>query len=50
MAYGTYPATYLPAQSDSIIKEIILTLVLTLTHTSACSLLSSGACHTQETA
>ena len=34
IAYGTYPATYLPAQSDSIIKEIILTLVLTLTHSS----------------
>lgn len=29
-----YPATYLPAQSDSIIKEIILTLALTLTHSS----------------
>lgn len=34
IAYGVYPATYLPAQSDSIIKEIILTLVLTLTHNS----------------
>ncbi|EMD1840606.1 phage tail protein [Raoultella planticola] len=34
IAYGVYPATYLPAQSDSIIKEIILTLVLTLTHSS----------------
>ncbi|HDG9774365.1 TPA: phage tail protein [Raoultella planticola] len=34
IAYGAYPATYLPAQSDSIIKEIILTLVLTLTHSS----------------
>ncbi|HFP9365379.1 TPA: phage tail protein [Raoultella ornithinolytica] len=34
IAYGAYPATYLPAQSDSIIKEIILTLMLTLTHSS----------------
>lgn len=34
IAYGAYPATYLPAQTDSIIKEIILTLVLTLTHSS----------------
>ena len=32
IAYGAYPATYLPAQTDSIIKEIVLTLVLTLTH------------------
>ncbi|WP_142472671.1 phage tail-collar fiber domain-containing protein [Klebsiella oxytoca] len=38
IAYGVYPATYLPAQSDSIIKEIILTLVLTLTHTSSVQL------------
>lgn len=38
IAYGAYPATYLPAQSDSIIKEIILTLVLTLTHTSSVQL------------
>lgn len=34
IAYGAYPATFLPAQSDSIIKEIILTLMLTLTHSS----------------
>ncbi|WP_048024486.1 phage tail-collar fiber domain-containing protein [Raoultella ornithinolytica] len=34
IAYGAYPPTYLPAQSDSIIKEIILTLVLTLAHSS----------------
>ena len=38
IAYGTYPATYLPAQTDSIIKEIILTLVLTLTHSSTVQL------------
>lgn len=38
VAYGTYPATYLPAQSDSIIKEIILTLVLTLSHTASVQL------------
>lgn len=38
IAYGAYPATYLPAQSDSIIKEIILTLVLTLSHTASVQL------------
>ena len=38
VAYGTYPATYLPAQSDSIIKEIILTLVLTLSHAASVQL------------
>ena len=43
IAYGTYPATYLPAQSDSIIKEIILTLVLTLTHTSSVQLVIDPA-------
>lgn len=43
IAYGTYPATYLPAQSDSIIKEIILTLVLTLTHTSSVQLVIGPA-------
>jgi Phage-related tail fibre protein len=31
-AYGVYPDTYLPAQTDSVIKEVILTLVLELTH------------------
>lgn len=51
IAYGTYPATYLPAQSDSIIKEIILTLVLTLTHTSSVQLVIDPtlATITQET-
>ncbi|HHS8753109.1 TPA: phage tail protein [Klebsiella oxytoca] len=51
IAYGTYPATYLPAQSDSIIKEIILTLVLTLTHTSSVQLVIDPALATltQET-
>ncbi|EMT6124792.1 phage tail protein [Klebsiella michiganensis] len=43
IAYGTYPATYLPAQSDSIIKEIILTLVLTLTHSSNVNLVIDPA-------
>ncbi len=33
IAYGLYPDTYLPAQTDSVIKEVILTLVLGLTHT-----------------
>ncbi|MCW9589620.1 phage tail protein [Klebsiella oxytoca] len=51
IAYGPYPATYLPAQSDSIIKEIILTLVLTLTHTSSVQLVIDPALATltQET-
>lgn len=51
IAYGTYPATYLPAQSDSIIKEIILTLVLTLTHSSNVQLIIDPALATitQET-
>ncbi|HCI4637263.1 TPA: phage tail protein [Klebsiella quasipneumoniae subsp. quasipneumoniae] len=51
IAYGTYPATYLPAQSDSIIKEIILTLVLTLTHSSSVQLFIDPALATltQET-
>ncbi|PLF13343.1 phage tail-collar fiber domain-containing protein [Klebsiella quasipneumoniae] len=51
IAYGAYPATYLPAQSDSIIKEIILTLVLTLTHSSSVHLIIDPALATitQET-
>ncbi|EIX9274243.1 phage tail-collar fiber domain-containing protein [Klebsiella pneumoniae] len=51
IAYGAYPATYLPAQSDSIIKEIILTLVLTLTHSSNVKLVIEPALATitQET-
>lgn len=51
IAYGVYPATYLPAQSDSIIKEIILTLVLTLTHSSNVQLIIDPALATitQET-
>ncbi|STW07736.1 Tail fiber protein [Klebsiella grimontii] len=51
IAYGTYPATYLPAQSDSIIKEIILTLVLTLKHSSNVNLVIEPALATitQET-
>ncbi|HCJ2318412.1 TPA: phage tail protein [Klebsiella pneumoniae] len=51
IAYGVYPATYLPAQSDSIIKEIILTLVLTLTHSSNVQLVIDPALATitQET-
>lgn len=32
LAYGLYPDTFLPAQTDSVIKEVILTLVLGLTH------------------
>ncbi|EMB09983.1 phage tail-collar fiber domain-containing protein [Klebsiella pneumoniae] len=51
IAYGVYPATYFPAQSDSIIKEIILTLVLTLTHSSNVQLVIDPALATitQET-
>ncbi|HGW3453876.1 phage tail-collar fiber domain-containing protein [Klebsiella quasipneumoniae] len=51
IAYGAYPATYLPAQSDSIIKEIILTLVLTLMHSSSVQLIIDPALATltQET-
>lgn len=51
IAYGAYPSTYLPAQSDSIIKEIILTLVLTLTHSSNVKLIIDPALATitQET-
>lgn len=33
IAYGRYPDTYLPDQTDSVIKEVILTLVLGLAHT-----------------
>lgn len=32
LAYGLYPDTFLPAQTDSVIKEVILTLVLGLMH------------------
>lgn len=38
IAYGGYPDTYLPAQTDSIIKEVLLTFVLTLTHSSSVTL------------
>ncbi|EON0915656.1 phage tail protein [Escherichia coli] len=38
-AYGVYPDTYLPAQTDSVIKEVILTLVLELTHAESVTLL-----------
>ncbi|CAD5596380.1 putative tail fiber protein [Escherichia coli] len=32
IAYGRYPDTFLPDQTDSVIKEVILTLVLGLAH------------------
>ncbi|KFC13103.1 hypothetical protein GTGU_00179, partial [Trabulsiella guamensis ATCC 49490] len=32
IAYGGYPDTFLPAQTDSIIKEVIITCVLSLNH------------------
>ncbi len=38
IAYGRYPDTYLPAQTDSVIKEVIPTLVLALTHTQSVTL------------
>lgn len=38
IAYGLYPDTYLPAQTDSVIKEVILTLVMELTHTESVTL------------
>ncbi|MHC1939276.1 phage tail-collar fiber domain-containing protein [Klebsiella pneumoniae] len=38
IAYGVYPDSYLPAQTDSVIKEIIINLVLVLTHSSSVTL------------
>lgn len=35
IAYGVYPDSYLPAQTDSVIKEVIVNLVLVLTHSSS---------------
>ena len=32
IAYGAYPDTYLPGQSDSVIKELIVKFVMTLVH------------------
>lgn len=34
IAYGVYPETFLPEQTDSIIKELIVEMVLTLEHAS----------------
>ncbi|EPE2483150.1 phage tail-collar fiber domain-containing protein [Escherichia coli] len=39
IAYGLYPDTYLPAQTDSVIKEVIITSVLELTHAESVTLL-----------
>ena len=38
IAYGVYPDSYLPAQTDSVIKEIIINLVLVLTHSTSVTL------------
>lgn len=35
IAYGVYPDSYLPAQTDSVIKEFIITMALELTHSSS---------------
>lgn len=39
IAYGLYPDTYLPAQTDSVIKEVIITSVLELTYADSVTLL-----------
>ncbi|WP_252402880.1 phage tail-collar fiber domain-containing protein, partial [Escherichia coli] len=39
IAYGLYPDTYLPDQTDSVIKEVIVTSVLELTHAESVTLL-----------
>lgn len=38
IAYGVYPDSYLPAQTDSVIKEFIITMALELTHSSSVTL------------
>lgn len=38
IAYGVYPDSYLPAQTDSVIKEFIITMALELTHSSIVTL------------
>ncbi|EJF1946198.1 phage tail protein [Salmonella enterica] len=38
LAYGTYPDTFLPAQTDAVVKEVILTLALELTHAESVTL------------
>ncbi len=39
IACGLYPDTFLPAQTDSVIKEVIITSVLELTHAESVTLL-----------
>ncbi|EBO9661223.1 hypothetical protein ZP13_18820 [Salmonella enterica subsp. enterica] len=38
IAYGTYPDTFLPEQTDVVVKEVILTLALELTHAGSVTL------------
>ncbi|HAK8511674.1 TPA: hypothetical protein H2W85_003240 [Salmonella enterica] len=38
IAYGSYPDTFLPAQTDAVVKEVILTLALELTHAESVTL------------
>lgn len=38
IAYGVYPDSYLPGQTDSVIKEFIITMALELTHASSVTL------------
>ncbi|HGG4756896.1 TPA: phage tail protein [Salmonella enterica subsp. enterica serovar Ball] len=38
LAYGTYPNTFLPAQTDAVVKEVILTLALELMHAESVTL------------
>lgn len=38
IAYGTYPDTFLPAQTDAVVKEVILVLTLELTHAESVTL------------
>ncbi|UMR98626.1 phage tail protein [Escherichia coli] len=38
MAYGIYPDTFLPDQTDSVIKEVILNLILELTYAESVTL------------
>ncbi|HEO9810830.1 TPA: phage tail protein [Klebsiella variicola] len=39
IAYGAYPETYLPDQSDTIIKELVVKFIMPLTHTECVQLI-----------
>lgn len=51
IAYGAYPDTYLPEQSDSIVKEVVVEFVMPLVHAEIVSLVIDPhvAIMTQET-